>query len=251
MQYLNPTSNQPTKEATKRIACPTVSYRFAFRFVSFVCAFLPAAGYYGEQSLRLDPYLLEMDDVLEKWLEHFDGTRGTHVCLVDSLDPTTNTTASSRAGRGGSSVGVSGGGGGGNGDDSRSRSGSAGIPPQPQPLQRRNNNRNNNNKTQSSSSSTAKPTTGLGSIIEDPLWRRLLFGEGESTPVEAAAGRGAAGADADDAGWTELSGNKNDNHSSHGGKNGVQAGGAGGDGGSEEESTEGFGAARVSESGVG
>ena len=39
----------------------------------------------AKQSLRLDPYLLDMDDVLEKWMQHFDGTRGTHVCLVDSL----------------------------------------------------------------------------------------------------------------------------------------------------------------------
>ncbi|CAM9835806.1 unnamed protein product, partial [Scytosiphon promiscuus] len=43
-------------------------------------------GHLGK-SLRLDPYLLEMDDVLEKWMQHFDGARGTHVCLVDSLDP--------------------------------------------------------------------------------------------------------------------------------------------------------------------
>lgn len=36
------------------------------------------------QSVRLDPSLLELKDVLESWLQHFDGTKGTHVCLVDS-----------------------------------------------------------------------------------------------------------------------------------------------------------------------
>ncbi|CAM9195457.1 unnamed protein product [Pylaiella littoralis] len=203
-------------------------------------------GHLGK-SLRLDPYLLEMDYVLEKWLEHFDGAKGTHVCLVDSLDPTTAATASAGA-RGERSRSSSGGGGGGgsnsNGSGGRSRLGSASIPPQPQPLQWRNKSSGNPSNDGKSGSNNAKPTTGLRNIIEDPLWRRLLFGEGESattTTAAAATSRGTGRADAADADRAELSGN----NSNDSGKYRGRAGRTAADGEGDADSREGFGAARA------
>lgn len=186
-----------------------------------------------EQSLRLDPYLLEMEDVLEKWLDHFDGTKGTHVCLIDSLDPTTAAAADAAAGGAGGDGDRGSGGGGGSGDN-RSRSGSGGV-------QRQRNtgidgDSNSNSRSRShSNSSKAKPAVS-GQIIEDPLWRRLLFGEGETTSPPAVAVGGAGGG-------TDWANAKNSDDSS-----GAQGQGRGkADGGAEGASGDhGFGAARVS-----
>lgn len=78
--------------------------------------------------MRLDPSLMEMDDVLENWMQHFDGTRGTHVCLVDSIRPD--------------------------------------LPPP----------RKSPGENRRASAPSGQQSSG---IVLDPLWRRLLLGEGE------------------------------------------------------------------------
>ncbi|CAN0209893.1 unnamed protein product, partial [Hapterophycus canaliculatus] len=114
------------------------------------------AGHLGK-SLRLDPYLLEMDDVLEKWMQHFDGTRGTHVCLVDSLDPATAAFAYT-----GDDSGYGGGGGGAGGGGGVPQSG--GLPQQEQRRPRAGDS--------DGSGGVSKPAAPAATkMIEDPLWR--------------------------------------------------------------------------------
>ncbi len=202
------------------------------------------------QSLRLDPYLLEMEEVLEKWLEHFDGTMGTHICLVDSLDPSTAAAAASYAaakgGRGATHGDDNVPGGGGNGSGSRrnrSRSESGGEqrqqrkqpqrPHQQQHQQQQPQRKISNANDHDSNNNNAKATAGR--IIEDPLWRRLLFGEGEMT-AEAEAAGGGVGTDGE---WSHVPDN------GQGGRG--QGGGTEGRGDKQGFSGEGFGAARVSE----
>ena len=35
------------------------------------------------KAVCLDPELLENEDVLARWIQHFDGTRGCHICIID------------------------------------------------------------------------------------------------------------------------------------------------------------------------
>ncbi|CAM9295298.1 unnamed protein product, partial [Ectocarpus sp. 13 AM-2016] len=145
-------------------------------------------GHLGK-SLRLDPYLLEMEDVLEKWMQHFDGTRGTHVCLVDSLDPTTG------SGAYGSSSG------GGHGDEAGGRGGQQQQQQQRREQERRRGGSEAAEKDRAGGEVAAAgaAASGVGRIIEDPLWRRLLFGEGD--PITAGGREGNA--DAPDWEWQQ------------------------------------------------
>ncbi|CAM9422410.1 unnamed protein product [Ascophyllum nodosum] len=131
-------------------------------------------GHLGK-SLRLDPCLLDMNEILEKWMQHFDGMRGTHLCLVDSVDPAVRSSPSasktSKSGSGGSGVGFE---------------------------------------------------NAERVLVEDPLWRRLLFGEGE----------GLASGDEE---WVKVTGTN--------GRGKVTPQGPAGEG--EDSMVDGFGAAKA------
>ncbi|CAB1101133.1 unnamed protein product [Ectocarpus sp. CCAP 1310/34] len=180
-------------------------------------------GHLGK-SLRLDPYLLEMEDILEKWMQHFDGTRGTHVCLVDSLDPTTGSGAYGSSG------------GGGHGDESVGRGGEQQQQKQREQERRRGGSEAAEKDRAGSEVAAARAaTSGVGRIIEDPLWRRLLFGEGD--PITAGGREGNA--DAPDWEWQQQ------RQPSDGSDRASRGGGSGVGGVVEGGSGEGFGAAKA------
>ena len=108
-------------------------------------------------------------------MQHFDGMRGTHLCLVDSVDPAVRSSPSasktSKSGSGGSGVGFE---------------------------------------------------NAERVLVEDPLWRRLLFGEGE----------GLASGDEE---WVKVTGTN--------GRGKVTPQGPAGEG--EDSMVDGFGAAKV------
>ncbi|CBN74844.1 conserved unknown protein [Ectocarpus siliculosus] len=189
------------------------------------------AGHLGK-SLRLDPYLLEMEDVLEKWMQHFDGTRGTHVCLVDSLDPSTG------SGAYGSSSG------GGHGDEAGGRGGQQ----QQQQKQRREEERRRGGSEAAEKDRAGREVAAAGAaasaggrIIEDPLWRRLLFGEGD--PITAGGREGNA--DAPDWECQQQQQQPEQRQPSDGSDRASRGGGSGVVGVVEGGPGEGFGAAKA------
>lgn len=102
-------------------------------------------------------------------MQHFDGTRGTHVCLIDSVVPATTSSSSSN-------------------------------------MRKAGNGKSSTNGSSRSSDRNGREETDSG-MVEDPLWRRLLFGEGEGsaswdeewveiTEKSGRRGGGAAGVEA-------------------------------------------------------
>lgn len=162
-----------------------------------------------------------MEDVLEKWMQHFDGTRGTHVCLVDSLEP--SPVAGSVKNTSHQTPYHS------NNKDRKKKGGGGG-------------------QTQGNhSSSSSSKSNSINSIVEDPLWRRLLFGEGEAASAE------------DD--WANASAHRDHNNkNSANGMGGAGSAAIAGRGGGADRGTtpggvlddaageEGFGAAKVCKS---